>query len=108
MSQLPQLFDLTDRIAIITGGAGLLGTEFCHTLAEAGAAVMIADLDGEAAADLADALTQNGYRAQGRETDVTSIASVNEMVAATLKAYGRLDILVNSAALDPKFDPQSN
>ena len=56
---------------------------------------------------MAASLTQSGYRAQGRETDVTSVDSVKRMVAATLKAYGRLDILVNSAALDPKFDPNS-
>ncbi len=107
MSQLPALFDLTGRTAIVTGGAGLLGAEFCRTLAEAGAAVTIADLDGKAAADLAASLTQSGYRAQGRETDVTSDDSVKETVAATLKTFGRLDILVNSAALDPKFDSQS-
>ncbi len=107
MTRLPELFDLTDRVAVVTGGAGLLGAEFCRTLAEAGAAVMIADLDGEAAADLAASLTQSGYRAQGRATDVTSVESVNGLVAATLESYGRLDILVNSAALDPKFDPES-
>ena len=107
MLQLPALFDLTGRVAIVTGGAGLLGAEFCRTLAEAGADLTIADLDGNAAADLAASLTQSGCRAQGRETDVTSAASVKEMVAATLKAYGRLDILINSAALDPKFDPGS-
>lgn len=107
MSKLPQLFDLTDRVAIVTGGAGLLGAEFCRTLAEAGAAVIVVDLDGKAAADLAASLNQSGYRAQGQETDVTSTASVKKMVTATLKAYGSLDILVNSAALDPKFDPHS-
>lgn len=107
MPKLPQLFDLTDRVAVVTGGAGLLGAEFCYTLAEAGASVVIADLDGQAAADLAASLTQCGHLALGRETDVTSADSVKETVAATLKSYGRLDILVNSAALDPKFDPLS-
>lgn len=107
MSQLPELFDLTGRVAIVTGGVGLLGVEFCHTLAEAGAAVTIADLDGEAAVDLAASLTQTGYRAQGWQADITSADSVKAMVSATLQAYGRLDILVNSAALDPKFDPNS-
>jgi NAD(P)-dependent dehydrogenase (short-subunit alcohol dehydrogenase family) len=107
MSNLPQLFDLTDRVAIVTGGAGLLGAEFCRTLAEAGAAVMVVDLNGKAAADLADTRAQSGLRAQGCAVDVTSADSVNQMVAATLEAYGRLDILVNSAALDPKFDPNS-
>jgi 2-deoxy-D-gluconate 3-dehydrogenase len=107
MAQLPELFDLTGRVAIVTGGVGLLGAEFCRTLAEAGAAVMIADLNGEAATELAASLTQSGYLVQGRSVDVTSYASVNAMVGYTLDTYNRLDILVNSAALDPKFDPQS-
>ena len=107
MPPLPQLFDLTGRVAVVTGGAGLLGTEFSRTLAEAGAAVLIADLDGKAAANLADSLTQSGFRAQGCATDVTAPASVKQMVDSALSAFGRLDILVNSAALDPKFDPKS-
>jgi len=107
MSQLPILFDLKDRVAVVTGGAGLLGVEFCRTLAEAGAAVTIADVDGDAAGSVAVSLTQSGFRAQGQATDVTSKESVKAMVTATLESYGRLDILVNSAALDPKFDPKS-
>ena len=107
MPPLPQLFDLTGRVAIVTGGAGLLGIEFSRTLAAAGAAVMVADLDEEKAANIADALTRSGFRAQSRATDVTSADSVKQLVAATLTAFGRLDILVNSAALDPKFDPQA-
>ena len=108
MSTLPPLFDLTGRIAIVTGGVGLLGSEFCRTLAEAGASVIISDLNGEAARNLAVSLTQNGYRAASHETDVTSADSVKELVMDTIKAFGRLDILVNSAALDPKFDPHSS
>ena len=107
MTSLPDLFDLTGRVAIVTGGAGLLGREFCRTLAEAGASVLIADLDAAATAHLADTLTRSGYRAQGQAADVTSADSVKEMVSAALKAFARLDILVNSAALDPKFDPQT-
>jgi NAD(P)-dependent dehydrogenase (short-subunit alcohol dehydrogenase family) len=108
MSPLPHLFDLSGRVAIVTGGVGLLGSEFCRTLAEAGAAVMIADLNGEAARSLAVSLTQIGYRTTSHETDVTSPDSVKQLVMETIKALGRLDILVNSAALDPKFDPQSS
>ena len=107
MSQLRELFNLTGRVAIVTGGVGLLGAEFCRTLAEAGAAVTIADLDGEAADDLSASILQNGSIARGQVVDITSSDSVRAMVASTLDAYGRLDILVNSAALDPKFDPRS-
>ena len=107
MSSIFDLFDLTGRVAIVTGGAGLLGREFCKTLAEAGASVLVADLDGDAAAAVADSLTRAGYRAQSRPTDVTSEDSVKGMVSAALEAFGRLDVLVNSAALDPKVGQDS-
>jgi len=116
MSDLPDLFNIRGRVAIVTGGAGLLGIEFCHTLAVAGAHVIVADLNGSAAQALADAINAVGPNAEGSnrvgsalavETDVTSPESVQRMVEAALNAFGRLDILVNSAALDPKFDPGS-
>jgi 2-deoxy-D-gluconate 3-dehydrogenase len=96
---------LTGRVAIVTGGAGLLGAEFCRTLAGAGAVVVIADLDQAAASILANTIAGEGGSALAVQADVTSPASVGEMVKVALEAYGRLDILVNSAALDPKFDP---
>jgi len=107
MPELPDLFDLTGRTAVVTGGAGLLGAEFCWTLAKAGAAVVITDTDGDAVEDLAASLSQSGYHVLGVETDVTKADSVQSMVDSSLKNFDRLDILVNSAALDPKFDPQS-
>jgi len=95
-------FKLTGRVAIVTGGAGLLGSEFCRTLAEAGAAVVVADLAEGPARTVAESLAQAGYRALGVGVDVTNPNSVCAMVETTLKEFGRLDILVNSAALDPK------
>lgn len=100
-------FDLKGKVAIVTGGVGLLGQEFCRTLAEAGAGVVVADLQGEAAEKVADSLKQEGWEAIAIETDVTQPASTHAMVEAAIKAFGRLDILVNSAAMDPKFDPQA-
>jgi len=107
MRELPDLFNLAGRVAIVTGGAGLLGTEFCWTLARAGASVVIADLDGEAVKELAASMSESGYKALGVAMDVTRVDSVQAMVDSALENYGRLDILINSAALDPKFDPQS-
>jgi 2-deoxy-D-gluconate 3-dehydrogenase len=104
---LPELFRLDGRVAVVTGGAGLLGAEFCRTLVQAGAAVVIADLNEAAASALANSIAQDGGRATPVKTDVTSPESVQDMLEAALKAYSRLDILVNSAALDPKFDPES-
>jgi len=100
-------FNLDGRVAVVTGGAGLLGAEFCRTLAEAGAAVLVADLNQAAADKVATGLADAGYTAADFGLDVTRIESTRELVAVTLGRYGRLDILVNSAALDPKFDPDA-
>jgi len=100
-------FDLKDRVAVVTGGVGLLGAEFCKTLAEAGASVAVVDLNGDTAKKVADALTKDGYRAKAIPTDITKPDSVKAMVASVLSDFGRLDVLVNSAALDPKFDPDA-
>jgi len=102
-----QKFDLTGRAAVVTGGCGLLGREFCRTLAEAGAAVVVADLNASAAAAVASDLLHQGYQAVGVQVDVTQPESVDAMVTTTRTAFGRLDILVNSAALDPKVDPSA-
>ncbi len=117
MSEIFDRFRLAQRVAVVTGGAGLLGAEFCRTLVEAGAHVVIADVDLGQAETLAQTLNQRGRssaeanaatlpRALAIATDVTSPASVQAMVEVTLRTYGHLDILVNSAALDPKFDPE--
>jgi NAD(P)-dependent dehydrogenase (short-subunit alcohol dehydrogenase family) len=102
-----QKFALTGRVAIVTGGPGLLGSEFCRTLAEAGARVVIADINAQAVSQLASSLIQADYHAMGVATDITQPESVQNLVDETLSTFGRLDILVNSAALDPKFDPKA-
>jgi NAD(P)-dependent dehydrogenase (short-subunit alcohol dehydrogenase family) len=104
MSDIFEKFSLKDRTAIVTGGAGLLGKEFCRTLAQAGATVFVADLNESAAQKVAAELEQDGLRACAAGVDVTQVESVQAMVAAALHETGRLDILVNSAAMDPKFD----
>ena len=104
---IQEKFDLTGRVAIVTGGVGLLGKEFCKTLAEAGAAVAVVDLNADATKKVADELVAGGYRAIGLATDITKPEAVNAMVAETMKAFGRIDILVNSAGMDPKFDPDA-
>jgi 2-deoxy-D-gluconate 3-dehydrogenase len=86
---------------------GLLGAEFCRTLAEAGAAVVVVDLNASASQAVADSLAKGGYKALAVPTDITNPGAVNSLVEKTLSEFGRLDILVNSAALDPKFDPDA-
>jgi NAD(P)-dependent dehydrogenase (short-subunit alcohol dehydrogenase family) len=105
--KIQEKFDLTGRVAVVTGGVGLLGAEFCRTLAEAGAVVSIVDLNASASQAVADSLTNSGYKALALPTDITQPDSVNGAVENVLSTFGRLDILVNSAALDPKFDPEA-
>ena len=104
---IQEKFDLTGRVAVVTGGVGLLGAEFCRTLAEAGAAVAVVDLNASASHGTADSLAKSGYKALAVPTDITQPESVNAMVEKILSEFGRLDVLVNSAALDPKFDPDA-
>jgi 2-deoxy-D-gluconate 3-dehydrogenase len=105
--KIQEKFDLSGRVAIVTGGVGLLGAEFCRTLAEAGAAVAVVDLNASASQAVADSLSKDGYKALALPTDITRPDSVKATVESVLSAFGRLDVLVNSAALDPKFDPEA-
>lgn len=101
---IQEKFDLKGRTAVVTGGAGLLGGEFCRTLAEAGACVSVVDLNTAAAEKVAASLSKTGLQARALAVDITDPGSIAAMVAASLREFGRLDILVNCAALDPKFD----
>ncbi|RPH74681.1 SDR family oxidoreductase, partial [bacterium] len=95
------------RVAVVTGGIGLLGSQFCETLADAGARVVVADLNQAAAQALAGRLQERGCESIGVGVDVTRPDSTQAMVAEAVRAFGRLDVLVNSAAMDPKFDQDS-
>lgn len=107
-SQLPtgarpvgKLLDLHGKVAIVTGGALGIGQAITQRLAEAGAAVVIADIDVEAATETAAAITRAGGQAQAIRTDVSSVADVQEVVKRAATAYGRLDYLVNNAGVYP-------
>ena len=105
MTQIFDKFSLNGRVALVTGGAGLLGREFCLTLAQAGAEVYAADLNFEAADQVAKQIAEQGFSARGIALDITDPASVAAAVDEIVKRSGHIDILVNSAAMDPKFDP---
>jgi len=93
----PELFRLDGRVALVTGGAGLLGQRYCEALLEAGARVVIGDLDSGRAAELARQLSATDVL--GTSLDVADEASVHACVEAAKDRFGRLDILVNNAAL---------
>ena len=97
--EVPVLFDITDRVALVTGGARGLGRAMATALAEARARVVIADLDGPGAQDAASALGSSGYNVLALSVDVRQPADVDRMVQETLNACGRIDILVNNAGI---------
>jgi NAD(P)-dependent dehydrogenase (short-subunit alcohol dehydrogenase family) len=90
---------LKGKSAIVTGAAGGIGRAYARGLAEAGAAVVLADVRGDAAAEQADALAADGYDAVGLQVDVTSEESTLAMARQTAERFGSVDILVNNAAL---------
>ena len=90
---------LKGKAAIVTGAAGGIGRAYARGLAEAGAAVVLADIRGEAAAEQAAAIAADGYEAIGIQVDVTSEESTLAMARQTSERFGSVDILVNNAAL---------
>jgi len=88
-------FRLDGQVALVTGGAGILGRRFCRALAEAGARVAVVDLFGKAADEAA---TEIGGDATGFACDVSDAASVRACVDAVMERFGRIDVLVNNAA----------
>ena len=105
--RVEQLFDLTGRVAIITGGAGLLGYHHGAILAEAGASVVLLDLAAANPSLRADQLeAAHGPKCLGLAVDITSEHSIEEACKAILAEFGRVDILINNAANNPKVEDQ--
>ncbi len=90
---------LKDKVAIVTGGGVGIGKAYAHGLAKEGAKVVVADIQETEARKVAADIEQNGGTALAVPVDVTSEEKVHAMAAATLKAYGRIDVLVNNAGL---------
>jgi NAD(P)-dependent dehydrogenase (short-subunit alcohol dehydrogenase family) len=98
-------FDLTGRVAIITGGAGLLGRKHAEAIAEAGGIPFIADLNGPAAEDAARAIRdQFQGDSLGLAVDITRRESIEALLQKVLQRFQRVDILINNAANNPKVE----
>ncbi|NMM45592.1 SDR family oxidoreductase [Rhodospirillaceae bacterium KN72] len=92
-------FDLTGKVAVVTGACGTLGPGMCEGLAEQGAHVVLSDIKAKAATELAAALTDRfGVQCIGVECDVADEASVEAMTREAVSAFGHVDILLNNAA----------
>ncbi len=94
---------LEGKVAIVTGaggaGVGGLGVVYAQALAAESAAVVVSDIDGEAAVRTAECIVSTGARAIGVRCDVTSVEDIDAMVHAAVDAFGGVDILVNNAGL---------
>lgn len=93
------MIDLTDKVAIVTGGASGIGRGISLVLAQQGAKVVVADMDSQGAESVAREISEAGGRAVATAVDVTDRGSVNEMVAGVLEESGKIDVLVNNAGV---------
>jgi 2-deoxy-D-gluconate 3-dehydrogenase len=101
-----KLFDLTGRVAVVTGGNGGIGLGMARGLAQAGAAVVLAGRNTDKSTGAVKELEALGAKAAMVKVDVTSEASCREMVQKTVDRFGRLDILVNNAGTNIRKQPQ--
>lgn len=94
-----KLFDLTGRVAIVTGGSRGLGQEMAEGLAEAGASLMLCARREQWLTPALDEMKARGFRVEGRVCDVADPLQVESVVAATMETWGRVDILINNAGI---------
>lgn len=102
-------FDLTDKVIMVTGAAGLIGSEVCDAYAAYGASVVLTDLQAQEVMESKAKSIEARYPGATVlpvRADVTSDASVRSLIATIENRFGRLDVLVNLAAIDAKFDDQ--
>ena len=102
-----QLFDLSGRVAIVTGGSRGLGQEFAEGLAEAGAAVMLCARREQWLTPAINEMRSRGFRVEGRVCDVTDAEQVSGVVKATADTFGSVDILINNAGISGGERPET-
>lgn len=90
---------VVNPVALVTGGASGIGRALCEQLASQGAFVVVADINGGKAKEVASAIQQSGGRAEAVTLDVSRETEVNEVVSNVVAAHGRLDYMFNNAAI---------
>jgi 2-deoxy-D-gluconate 3-dehydrogenase len=101
MKTIDELLDLKGKAAIVTGGAKGIGYGIAYRLAEAGAGVLVADMDEAAAHKTAEELKAKGWQAAASKTDVSNEDDVKAMIELCRETFGSVDILINNAGIYP-------
>jgi len=99
VATVQQLFDLTGRVAIVTGGSRGLGFEIAEGLAEAGASLMLCARREQWLTPAIDEMRKRGVRVEGKVCDVTDPKQVEDVVSDTIAKFGKVDILINNAGV---------
>ena len=102
-----KLFDLSGKVALVTGGNGGIGLAMAEAMAGAGADIAVAARNADKGRAAVDKLTALGVKADFIPVDVTDEASIKAMVAAAVDGFGRLDILVNNAGTNIRKRPEA-
>lgn len=104
---LNELFDLSGRVAIVTGGSRGLGREMAEGLAEAGASLMLCARREEWLTPTLDEMRKQGFRVEGLVADVSKPADVQKVVDGTIAAFGEVHILINNAGVTWGESPET-
>ena len=107
MRPLNELYDLTGRVAIVTGGSRGLGEEMAEGLAEAGAALMLCARREQWLTPTLATLRSRGFKVEGMVCDVANPEQVQAVVDKTIEVYGKVDILVNNAGISWGEEPET-